>query len=280
MAEREEHVWGKPDALHEFTEGIARVAGYPLPKDIADIFTKPYLACYLAYKNPDIAPQEKPETWRQLAEHIDEVDQSVSAMHYHLENVNRIEGEVDLLVEKYQKHTPLEHRGNWVFNVNFTNRLTFEYHAFTFVSVRCLTYLSFAVGRSLRKTCPHLKSLRKVLAGESERGNHGAEELLRVLCNHGPFLSNMFSRMECEKKRYSVRDWIAHEAFLPAGHLNISGEKTELAGVLKASADGMDTDARDNYRLSDVMRSQFRQVETFVREMMVELEKYFLPRIL
>ena len=273
MAERDGQGWRKLEASVEFCEAIDRVAGHALPVDIGSIFSKPYLACWSAHKNASIAPPEQSRMWFLVANHIEEVRQSVSAMHYHLENVSRIEGQIDLIIQKYQRRTPMARDGgNW--NVNVTNRLTFEYHAFTFVSVRCLTYLSFCVGRILKKTCPNLRSLKNALVGKSDSGHHGTKEVLRVLCSHQSSLSGMFS----EKKRRSVRDWIAHEAFLPAGSLKVSGGQAKLAGVLEASAKGMDPDAQDNYRLSDVMRSQFEQVETFVREIMVELEKHFLPR--
>jgi len=285
MAKRDEHsalIFQEMEASEEFSDALARVAGYTLPDDLESIFRKLHLGYHSAYMNPTIIRTlEPPETWAKVRDRITEIYQSVSAMHYHLDNVTHIEQQVDLLITQYAEHTRMARDGAF-WNIHFTNKFTFEYHAFTYVSIRCLTYLSLGVGRLIGKTCRTLKSLSENLNDEEHlnrlyRDHHGTKALRQVISTHTPSLIGMISNRA--KNRDSIRDWIAHNAFLPAGALRITGGQTKLVGVLKASTNGMNTDAQDIYRLSHLMNCQLEQVVTFVREIMSVLEGHFLPRV-
>ena len=252
-------------------DAIVAIVGYELPEDLEGILSGPRRTCFILSKDRSRASGGEAQKWSKVGEHLNDVHQSLSAMQYHLGNVLRMEGQLDLIVRKYTERIPLVRNGNW--NPTVTNRLTFEYHAFAFAAVRCLNHLSFTVGRIFNKTSPTLLSVAKVLDAKSNTGDRGAAVLVQVFRTHEPLLTQMFS----DGVRRSFRDHIAHESFLPAGSLKITRGNASLFGVLASGSPS--PDARTEYRLSDVMKKQRAKVEAFLREVLGALEKHCLPRI-
>ncbi len=261
------------EAAIEFYAALEPIAGHNLPRNLHWAFVTPSIICIAASKDAHIAPAAESKKWAKVAEHIEEVRQSLTAAHYHIDNVRRIEAQLDELVQKYALQTPMARNGShW--NPSVTNKLTFEYHAFAMVSVSCLTYVSFTIGRVVfGGKSPTLKSLAKALDAKSGARGRGPKELLRILRAHEAQLSQMFT----DKIGRSIRDEIAHESFLPAGSLKITGGEARLLGLVETRASKTSVTRRTEYRLSGIMERQFKKLEGFIREVLAALEKHCLP---
>jgi hypothetical protein len=253
----------------EFFHALESLAGYRLPEMLDSLFRRPCQRAWLSWKNAAITPSAREREWHlRVHQHLEEARQTTCAALYHIDNVVRIEAELDALIAQFRDALEAQDGAGRYYS-GVTSKLSFEYHAFAFSAVRMMNHISKAAGQLFGKRLPNLKSLEKYASG-----HHEANRFRLVLNSHKASIEKLFSRGEIR----SVRDRIAHDEFLFAGSLQIVQGKACQSGPLKPDFEAAKVGQEGIYRLSEIMRSQFAVVERFLVDIVAGIDGA-LPRI-
>lgn len=249
-----------------FMNDVKQVASFKLPEHDDLIFSRIWLELR-GRSNDDSLSDFDRKNNSKIEERIGELSECLCSLFYHIDNVKKLEKNLNTIIKNYKNSTPLARGGNY--NPSVTNRFTFEYHAFAFASVRCVNHMFLALGYiCFKKYCPS----RKSFCNNSKGKNSAILDLINNTLQKHSILEKLFKN----GNQNSIRDQIAHKQFLCSGSLRIEMDQAKLIGILPSKISHYDGQSEPNiYKLSQVMTNQAEKIKQFVMEILgIIMESY------
>lgn len=272
---------------HFFKE-LNRVGSFTLLDNESNFFSLSLLG-YASLKKESSFNISQRKKYDKVSTSIVELYQCITALFYHINNVKEIEKEIANVIGRYEGITICADGG--VFRADTTSRFDFEYHAFSFASVRCIYHVFKVIGNAcfnkrLNGKRSFVKS-KKIFDEKFRKLSSPSFEEIRIYeaINNLEKLMGRYSILEKLYKlvnddggvdKKSIRDIIAHDNFLNSGNLLITENEIKLRGNLPLDIERYDEKAERNvYKLSEIMINQAEHIKNFsveVIELLIELD--------
>ena len=274
--------------FHFFNE-LSKVGSFNLIEHERGIFSDSWVGYQFLGKDDSFNVSQR-EKYLGLSKSIVELYLCITALFYHIDNVKDIEEKIADIIGKYRPITKWARSG--VFRADITNRFDFEYHAFSFASVRCIYHVFKVIGnacfnkRRINNKKSFIKNKKKFdekfrrLSSPSPENIRLSEVMdnLEVLMKRYSILENLFKSLNDDGSvdKKSIRDVIAHDNFLDSGNLVISENEIKLRGILPLDIEQYDEKTeRNEYKLSEIMINQAKHIKNFSVEvigLIIELD--------
>jgi hypothetical protein len=167
------------------------------------------------------------------------------------------------------------------FNPRMTNRLTFEYHAFVYASVRCINHIAKLLACICFNidNCKSINNFKKLLERKINKQNQENSEFINSIkaqIGKYPNLEKLYRNKD--KNINSIRDHITHHEYLNTGSLRVKNSQAKLFGKLPDDIDYYNGKSEPHeYRLSGIMDCQLQQIYDFVNVILDLVIDSYLP---
>jgi len=211
--------------IRECIKEVQKIAGYELNSSTQEAFQ--YINDFITNPQPDFITEwrenESQEKWyhRFTNGFLGDVQNTIACVHYHYDNLAKIEKAVIEKIEPYNYKSIL---GDSLLAFGNTLKWDFEYQAFVLAFRRCLDYLARAICCYYKNDFHSFRTLDKYLLKQKP------QEIALAL---NPILSKYYSLFEfvlSEGDRKSIRDKITHYEYVSVGTINLNKNGFMLAG--------------------------------------------------